>query len=71
MQIIKTGHNQFIKPETETSTPSLGDEAVQYFIWGWRWNKNEQRWGTQLTGHWFKSFEWVEEGDLPTNKGIY
>lgn len=62
MQIIKTETNKFIKPETEASKPETQNN--KFFIWGWRWNKNEKRWGTMLTGHWFTSYDWVDEKEL-------
>ena len=64
MQIIKTDANQFIKPEFKGKEPDPISDG-KYFIYGWRWHKNEKRWETMLKGHWFKSFEWIEDTELP------
>lgn len=68
MRIIKTDTNQYLMPESQYDVPEITDG--KQFIYGWRWHKNEKRWGKQLTDHWFNSFEWIEEVDFLAEIGI-
>ena len=67
MQIIKTDSNQFIKLEGVDDLPIPGEHG-KWFVWGYRWNKNENRWGKQLMGFWLKSWELVYESEIPVDK---
>lgn len=73
MRLIKTDDGALIKPEDgyEVKQTVTRSGAVNW-IWGWRWNRNEGRWGKQCCQHLFRGYEWieVEESELPTVKRI-
>lgn len=59
MKILKVDNTTFIKPSGD-----LVQSIDYWYCWGWRWNKNEKRYSKQCMAHRFKTFEWVDEGEI-------
>lgn len=59
MKIIRTDANQFIKPDDDPVPMVDG-----YWCWGYRWHKNEQRWGNHCIQYMFKNFVWMDSEEL-------
>lgn len=59
--IIKTDQGQFIKVDCDEGLYAI----TASYIWGYRWNRNEQRWGRYCIRFSFKSYAEVDESELP------
>lgn len=77
MKLIRTDDGTLIKPEDgfkikTTCVNTYGEIKTINWIWGWRWNKNEGRWGIQCIQNLFRGYEWInmDESELPTVKPI-
>ncbi len=65
MKLIKTNKGDIIKLDG-----SIKGITNHRSCWGWRWNKNEGRFGTQCVLFTFASYKQVGESELTVTKPI-
>lgn len=65
MKILRVDNTTFIKPDdVPFELIDHDNKLIDYWCWGYRWNKNEKRYSKQCMAHRFKTFEWVDEGEI-------